>query len=257
MTANSQPKTTLEQALETGDIHAMSCDLLVLAPHPDDAELHTGGIIASHVRQGARVAIVDLTRGEGASRGTAEVRDQEARQAAAILGLTARTNCGLPDGGLDANNPAHLQTVVAAIRQLKPRMILTMVEQVRHPDHKACHHLGIAAAKSASIHGFRTPGGEAAIPAPKVLCYEAELPITPGLLVPLTEADVVQKRAALDAHASQFTPNAELPATAISDPAFLAWIDHRGRNWGYHAKAAYAEALWSPESIQIADLRSI
>ncbi len=76
----------------------MKLDILVLAAHPDDAELGCGGTIAKHVKMGKKVGIVDLTRGELGTRGTVEIRAREAADAAEILGISIRENLGLPDG---------------------------------------------------------------------------------------------------------------------------------------------------------------
>lgn len=81
------------------------CDLLIIAPHPDDAEIHVGALIAAHVRLGCSVAVVDATRGEMASRGTPDQRARGAAAAADMLGLCARDQLGLPDGRVPADDP--------------------------------------------------------------------------------------------------------------------------------------------------------
>ena len=219
----------------------MTCDVLVIAPHPDDAELHLGGTIASLTRQGRIVHAVDCTRGESASRGTPEIRAKEAASAAAVLGIAERENLGLPDGGLNAADGDQRRQVVDAIRRHKPRWVLAMFHEACHPDHRACYHLSKDAVKSAAIHGYTT-ASHAAAHRCQIAYYEAELPATPTLLVPLTEEDAQRKSEALACYASQWG-SSEGPETAISQPAFLEWINHRGRNWGYHANAAYAEGF--------------
>src|SRR5690606_6549787 len=94
-------------------------DLLVITVHPDDAELGCGGTIIKHVRMGKRVGVVDLTRGELGTRGTAESRDQEARQAAEILGLAIRENLGMRDGFFH-NDETHQLQVIQPIRKYRP-----------------------------------------------------------------------------------------------------------------------------------------
>ena len=221
----------------------MTCDILVIAPHPDDAELHLGATIAALTRQGAVVHLLDCTRGESASRGTPEIRAQEAAAAAKILGAEVRENLGLPDGGLSAADGDQRRSLVDAIRRHAPRWVLAMYHEARHPDHHACYQLSKDAVKSAAIHGYACPSG-----APRHRCriayYEAELPAVPSLLFQASEADAQRKAEALACYQSQWG-GGEGPQTAISQPAFLQWIEHRGRAWGYHADAAYAEALLS------------
>src|SRR5690606_7001613 len=102
----------------------MTLDLLVIAVHPDDAELGCGGTIAKHVAIGHRVGIVDLTRGELGSRGNAEIRDREAAAAAEILGLTVRENLRMRDGFF-RNDESHQQAVIRVIRKYQPEIVIT------------------------------------------------------------------------------------------------------------------------------------
>jgi len=235
----------------------MACDLLVIAPHPDDAELHCGATIAAHVRQGAEVVVVDATAGELGSNGTPARRAEEAAAAAEVLGLAARENLGLPDGHLAPHDPGARQALVSAIRRHRPALILGMSDHARHPDHRALAHLARDAAKLAAIHHY--PGvDEPAFRGARLLAYEAELPIQPDLIVAAEEADRETKRTALACHASQFGLEDQAGAdTAIADPAFLRWIDDRGRTWGYHANAAYGEALTTIEAPSLKDLRAL
>lgn len=226
-------------------------DLLVIAPHPDDAEIHAGGLIAAHVRCGLAVGVVDATRGELASRGTPEQRAREAATAAGILGLCARDNLGLPDGGIPADDPAARLTVAEAIRRHRPRTVVCLHGHARHADHQNLARLVEGAVKTAAIHGLRT--ANPAVAGVRLWRVEAELPILPTLLVPCTAADWERKMAAVRCYGSQLAGSAG-PATSISDPGFLDWIAARGRAWGQQAGAAYAEALDGPEAARIADL---
>ena len=97
----------------------LKLDILVLAVHPDDAELGCGGTIAKHIALGYKVGIADLTRGELGTRGSAEIRDREAAGAARILSLTVRENLGFPDGFFQ-NTPDYQLRVIAAIRKYQP-----------------------------------------------------------------------------------------------------------------------------------------
>src|ERR1700743_3765792 len=102
----------------------LKLDILVLAVHPDDAELGCAGTILKHVALGHKVGIIDLTRGELGTRGSAEIRAQEAAAAAEILGLTVRENLGLPDGFFK-NDEEHQRKVITAIRKYQPDIVIT------------------------------------------------------------------------------------------------------------------------------------
>ena len=112
----------------------MKLDILVLPVHPDDAELGCSGTIVKEIALGKKVGIVDLTRGELGTRGSAEIRDQEAIASAKILGLAVRDNLGLPDGFFENNKPHQLK-VIETIRRFKPEIVITNAYHDRHPDH--------------------------------------------------------------------------------------------------------------------------
>jgi bacillithiol biosynthesis deacetylase BshB1 len=228
-------------------------DLLVIAPHPDDAEIHAGGLIAAHVRQGRSVAVVDATRGELGSRGTPEDRDREAAAAAVVLGLAGRENLRLRDGHLTAGDLDARGAIIEAIRRHRPRAVVALSGHARHGDHIALADLVRGAVKAAALHALPGPPAVAGV---RLWYAEAELPLVqPGLLVPLTEVDWQRKMQAVRCYGSQLhRPGAEGPATTISTPSFQTWIEARGRMWGEQAGAAYAEALHGPEMPRIGDL---
>ncbi|MFW5829473.1 MAG: PIG-L family deacetylase, partial [Planctomycetota bacterium] len=154
----------------------MSCDLLVFAPHPDDAEIHFGASMARCVRAGGRVVLIDATAGEMGSRGDGVGRAREADAAATALGLTHRENLGLPDGWLSATDATARLALVQAIRHWRPCLIAAPHPHVSHPDHAACAQLAIDARKAAELH--RLPGSD--LPAwrgARLIAYEMELPI--------------------------------------------------------------------------------
>ena len=113
-------------------------DALFIGAHPDDGEILAGGLMARMAEEGGRVILADATRGEMGTRGTPEIRAQEALDAAAILGVE-RTNLGLPDGGIGRDMEASVRAVVQAIREYKPRLVFTHTGTDHHPDHNALH----------------------------------------------------------------------------------------------------------------------
>ncbi|MFM7195832.1 MAG: bacillithiol biosynthesis deacetylase BshB1, partial [Bacteroidota bacterium] len=128
----------------------MKLDLLAIAAHPDDAELGCSGTLAKHISMGHQVGIVDLTQGELGTRGSAEIRMQEAEAAAAVLGLHARENLKLRDGRFQNNEEDQL-AVIRAIRKYRPEIVITNAPEDRHPDHgraarlvaDACFYAGL------------------------------------------------------------------------------------------------------------------
>src|ERR1700743_2035557 len=133
----------------------LKLDILVLPVHPDDAELGCSGTILKHIALGHKVGIVDLTRGELGTRGSAEIRDQEAAESAKILGLAVRDNLSIPDGFF--TNPREYQLkVIEAIRRFKPEIVITNAYHDRHPDHGRANELVEACAFLAGLRKIET-----------------------------------------------------------------------------------------------------
>lgn len=127
----------------------MELDLVAIAPHPDDAEFFCGGLIALSTTRGYSVGILDLSEGEMASQGSVTVRQQESAAATTVLGLKARVNLGLPDGNIGGGRllgsvqtrEQQLARLVAALRSIRPRVLLVPYWQDRHPDHPSASAL--------------------------------------------------------------------------------------------------------------------
>ena len=123
----------------------MKADVLVICAHPDDAELSCAGTIKKLTNEGHTVVFVECTRAELGTRGTPEIREAEAANAAAILGVHAREQLGIPDGGVE-NTLENAHKLVSAIRAWKPTLMLIPSAYERHPDHEAVHALSRRAA---------------------------------------------------------------------------------------------------------------
>ena len=115
-------------------------DVLAIAAHRDDVELTCGGALLRAVQFGRRTAVLDLTAGEMGTRGNAEIREAEAAAAAAVLGLSARENLGLPDAGI-TNTPETRAQLARAIRRFTPRVVIAPAPDGRHPDHRVASEL--------------------------------------------------------------------------------------------------------------------
>ena len=111
------------------------CDVLAFGPHPDDVESACGGWLARLIHDGKSVGICDLTAGESGTRGTVETRAAEVEAATALLGISERSNLGMPDGALRPSIDAE-RAVVAEIRRCRPSLVLAPHGSDAHPDHR-------------------------------------------------------------------------------------------------------------------------
>jgi bacillithiol biosynthesis deacetylase BshB1 len=219
-------------------------DLLVIGAHPDDAEVHVGGILALASRNGLSAAILDLTSGDLGTRGTAETRRAEAMAAAAILGVD-RIILDLPDARFDESEPNRLK-LMARIRALRPRVLVLPAPEDRHPDHRRAFRLAREAAYYSGLRNYPCPG-EPWRPA-AVAWVGGETPGAPDLVVDVSS--VWERRmAAFDAFGSQFVPDPAKPPTRISDPAFRRGVEGRAMHWGSLILAPWAEALWTERPV--------
>jgi len=248
---------------------ASACDLLVVSPHTDDAEIGLGGTLALLAARGRRVWVADLTRGELGSNATPDERWVEAAGASTALGLTGRVQLDLPDGFIDPADRDQAGAVTAVIRSLRPRWIVTAPDPVRHPDHRATPALVERAAFLARLAAFRPPrpahrAWEDGAPLPAAAERweaEARFAVCPDDGRPSLYFDVgtvwERKVAALGCYASQFERGPGRRATMINDAAFLEKIERRARNWGRRAGVELAEALCGPAAPVLADLPEV
>jgi bacillithiol biosynthesis deacetylase BshB1 len=219
-------------------------DLLVLGAHPDDAEVHVGGILALCAQNGLSAAILDLTSGDLGTRGNAATRRAEALAAAEILGVR-RIILDLPDARFDAGEANRLR-LMEQLRALRPRILILPAPEDRHPDHRRAHQLGREAAYYAGLRNYPCPGEPWR---PQALAWVGgETPGEPDLVVDVSR--VWERRmAAFDAFGSQFDFDPAAPPTRIADPAFRRGIEGRAMHWGSLILAPWAEALWTSRPI--------
>jgi bacillithiol biosynthesis deacetylase BshB1 len=216
----------------------MKLDILVLAAHPDDAELGCGGTILKHVAIGHKVGVVDFTRGELGTRGTPETRIKEAADSAKILGLSVRENLGLPDGFF-VNTKEHQLEVVKAIRKYQPDIVLANARYDRHPDHGRGSDLAFEAC---FLSGLAKVSTDQAPWRPKVMYHYIQSQfLTPDFVVDVS--DFWEKKIeAIRAFRTQFhDPNSKEPDTFISSPAFMKLLESRGHEFGHGIGVKYGE----------------
>ncbi|MGQ0723413.1 MAG: bacillithiol biosynthesis deacetylase BshB1 [Candidatus Eiseniibacteriota bacterium] len=213
--------------------------VVAVGAHPDDVDLYAGGLVAALARAGERVALVDLSAGEMATRGTPELRAREAAEAARHLGAASRECLRLPDGGIARTDAAQTRSVVEVLRRHRPSLILAPWEEDLHPDHRETAHLVRRARFFARLAGYAA-AGEPCRPGP-VLFYEQKLPFVPDLIV---DIGVVReaKLAAVRAFASQFFREPDDPVrTEISDPGFHEMLEARSRERGARIGVTWGE----------------
>ncbi len=246
------------------DTAGTGCDLLVIAPHTDDAEIGLGGTIAVLGDRGRRVWVADLTRGELGSNATPDERWQEAAAASAVLGLAGRVQLSLPDGFLDPHDREQAAAVAWVIRSLRPRWLVTAPDPVRHPDHRATPPLVERAVFLARLAAWqpqrpplRTWSGGAELPeaattwqtaARFAVCADGS---SPAFCFDITTG-WERKLAALACFGSQFAREPGRRPTMINDAAFLEKIERRARSWGRRAGVELAEAF-AGEAVPVLD----
>lgn len=224
----------------------MKLDILVIAAHPDDAELGCGGTIAMHVAMGKKVGIVDLTRGELGTRGTPELRAQEADAAARVLGVSVRENLAMADGFF-VNDDEHQRRLIRVIRKYRPEIVLANAVYDRHIDHgkgaslayDACFLSGLAKVETTDDSGRPQRAWRPSV----VYHYIQSLFVTPDFIVDVT-GYWEKKMEAVRAFRSQFfDPASNEPETYISRPGFLKMLEARGIEFGHAIGAQYGEGF--------------
>uniref|UniRef100_A0A7V1ZHG6 Bacillithiol biosynthesis deacetylase BshB1 n=1 Tax=Thermoanaerobaculum aquaticum TaxID=1312852 RepID=A0A7V1ZHG6_9BACT len=217
-------------------------ELVVFAAHPDDAELACAGTLAAFVHGGGRAAIVDLTGGERASRGTVELRRQEAEAAARVLGAS-RFCLELPDAGLSGSSGEQRAAVVKALRALKPAFVLLPHPHDPHPDHREAGVLVQAAAFLAGVRGFLPELGEPHRPR-LLLAYPGPRQAGEPTVVVEVTPYYPQKRQALACYRSQFAPGEGHP-TQLASGFFLEAMEGRDRAFGNLIGVPWAEGFFA------------
>lgn len=231
----------------------MPLDLLAIAAHPDDVELSCGGTLIKMKKRGYRTGILDLTRGESGTRGSAAIRLREAQAAARVLGVDYRGNLCLPDARLEVNESNKL-AVAEKIRELEPHTVILPYWEGRHPDH---YHAARLAYEGCFLAGLKRLGGLRGQPFRpfKVLyatLYDAN--VRPTFVVDIS-AEYEQRRRAILCYASQFRPKTRKPSRV---PLPLDQLESRmdllARYFGQMIGVTYGEPFLVKEVLQVDDV---
>jgi N-acetylglucosamine malate deacetylase 1 len=230
-------------------------DILCITAHPDDVEISMAGTVLKHVAMGRSVGIVDLTAGELGTRGTPELRRQEAEAARAVLGVRFRYQLGLADGFFRADQESLL-TVIASIRRHRPKVVFTNAVSDRHPDHGRG---GALVAEACFLSGLRKVGtmhnGEQqeAWRPQTVLHAVQDHYLAPDLVFDITPF-WEKKMEALRCFGSQFfDPNSTEPSSPIARADFLPYLEGRAREMGRLIMATYGEGFTTARPVGVED----
>ena len=235
-------------------------DILAFGAHPDDVELGCAGTIALSVSQGKSVAIIDLTEGELGTRGSADLRKQEAEKAAAILEVTRRENLAFKDGFF-VNDSTHQLKVIQKIREYKPEIVLCNAVRDRHIDHgkgnqlvnDSCFLSGLVKIETLDAKGLPQQAWRPKL----VLEYIQWDDISPNIVLDIT-GFLEHKMEAVKAYTSQFfDPNSKEMDTPISNKNFLESVEYRAKNFGRLIGTEAGEGFTSRQLLSVASLETL
>ncbi|MCD8439184.1 bacillithiol biosynthesis deacetylase BshB1 [Tenacibaculum finnmarkense] len=231
----------------------MKLDILAFGAHPDDVELGCGATIAKEIASGKKVGIVDLTRGELGTRGSAELRDIEAKNAAAILGVSVRKNLGFADGFFK-NDKEHQLAVIKMLRKYQPDIVLCNAIDDRHIDHPKGSDLVSNACFLSGLLKIETIlNGEVQEKwRPKLVYHYIQWKnIAPDVVVDVT-GFMDKKEKSVLAYASQFfDPNSKEPETPITSKNFTDSINYRAKDLGRLINVDFAEGFTSERYVAV------
>lgn len=237
----------------------MKLDVLFVAAHPDDVELAASGTVLSLVKQGKKVGIVDLTRGEMGTRGTPEIRKRESIQATSILGVSVRHNLDLGDGYFQNDKESQLK-LISVIRAYQPEVLISNAIRDRHPDHGKGSKLATDSFFLSGLTKIETifKGEQQDAWRPKKhFHYIQNDYIEPDFVVDVSP--FWEKRMdSIYAFSSQFyNPNSTEPSTHISSKRFIDFIEARGREMGNKIGVEFAEGFTVEGTIGVSDVTNL
>jgi bacillithiol biosynthesis deacetylase BshB1 len=234
----------------------MKLDILAIGAHPDDIELGCGATIAKEVSLGKKVGGLDLTRGELGTRGSAEIRDKEAKLSANILGLTVRENLAFADGFF-INDKEHQLKLIKIIRKYQPDIILCNAIEDRHIDHSKGSKLVSDAAFLSGLRKIETflDGNQQTHWRPKhVYHYIQWNDIKPDFVIDVS-GFIQTKLNAVKAYSSQFyNPDSKEPISPITSENFLESIAYRSKDLGRLIGVDYGEGFTTERYVAVENL---
>ncbi len=237
----------------------MKLDILAIGSHPDDVELGCSGTIAKEVHRGKKVGIIDLSRGELGTRGTAITRDKEAQDAAKILGISIRENLEFADGFFE-NDKHHQLEVIKVIRKYKPDIVLCNAIEDRHIDHARGSQLVSDACFLSGLMKIETEleGKNQEHWRPKHVYHFIQWKhIEPDFVVDITGFMDTKMKAVLAYKTQFYDANSKLPETPISSKNFTDSVDYRARDLGRIIGVEHAEGFTTERYVAVDSLFDI
>ena len=232
----------------------MKLDILVFGAHPDDVELGCGGTVIKEVKAGKKVGIIDLTRGELGTRGTAETRTSETKLATEIMGVAVRENMDFKDGFFK-DDEQHKLALIEKIRKYQPEIVITNAVSDRHPDHGRGSEITVDACFLAGLEKIET--GQKVWRPKAVYHYIQFNNLTPDVVVDISD-EMGEKLQAVKAYSTQFfNPKSEESETIISSQGFLDSVSYRAQDLGRQANCEYAEGFLAHQMPKIDSLLDI
>lgn len=227
--------------------------VLAIAAHRDDAELTCGGALIRTADAGHAVGVLDLTQGEMGTRGSASLREAEANAAAKIMGLAVRENLALPDAGIRNDDDTRAR-LVARLRALRPRIVISPAARSRHPDHRraaelvrdACFLAGLAKYAPSEHPAFRP------FKLLQVMTYREDA-VKPTFVVDITE-QFARKMDAIKCYASQFDGATQAGEVYPNGESLYDIVTHQAAHYGTLIRARYGEPFLTDETMRVDDL---
>ena len=227
-------------------------DVLAVFSHPDDVELTMAGTLLKLKALGYRTGVLDMTRGEMGTRGTAEIRAKESLDAARVMGLDARLNLEQPDGHISVNDETR-QAMVRVLRKYQPKVLFTSHWDDPHPDHAATSGIVREAARLATMGRYDEQTDIAAIKMPAIAHAVYSRLVIPSFIVDVSEF-AEGKMNAIRAYVSQFySSESKEPTTRISEQRFLKQTEDRMRYYGSLIGVDAGEAFYVREALNVED----
>ena len=236
--------------MNTSGSELFAADVLAIAAHRDDVEQTCGGTLLRMAARGLRTAILDLTRGEAGTRGTADDRAREADEAARLLGVGWRQALDMPDGNVENTYPNRLK-IVSVLRALRPRVVILPYWQARHPDHAIVASLGYEAC---FLSGLAKVDPQTRPHRPfKIVYASLYADVRPSFIVDITPF-IEQRHAALMAYRSQYANQAAGSALFVAEEEIRERTFAEARHYGLLAGVKYGEPFVQKEVGLVDDL---
>lgn len=234
-------------------------DILAFAAHPDDVELATSGTIIKHISLGKKVGVVDLTRGEMGTRGSAKDREIEAGESSKIMGISTRINLGLSDCFFEENE-GNLLKIIAQIRRFRPEIVLCNAVKDRHPDHSRASKLVSRACYLAGLLKIKTSHNgqnQDAFRPNAVYHYIQDRWIDPDFIVDVSPFYDKKIQAILAFKSQFFNPDSTEPDTPISSESFIESIKAKDMVLGRFINAKYGEGFTVERFLGVDDITKL